>query len=64
MYDFPLVFRSWIQISRFCMFCLNIRNLAIITVKNVGYRRIIHNISKSEAINLSESSALKNHRYI
>ena len=65
MHGLPLlVFKSWIQISTFCMFCLDIRDLAIITVKNVDYRRIINNISKSETINLSESAALKNRGYI
>ena len=32
--------------------CLNISDIAIMTVKNVSYRCIIHNISKSKAINL------------
>ena len=31
---------------------VNIIDIAIITVKNVDYHCIIHNISKSEAINL------------
>ena len=31
--------------------CLNISDIAITTVKNVDYCCIIHNISKSEAIN-------------
>ena len=30
--------------------CLNISNVAIITVANVGYRCMIYNISKFEAI--------------
>ena len=34
------------------MLCLNISDIAIITVKKVDYRYIIHNISKSEAFNL------------
>ena len=33
------------------MLSVNISDIAIITVKNVGYRCIIHKISKSEAIN-------------
>ena len=33
------------------MLSANISNIAIITFKNVDYRFIIHNISKSEAIN-------------
>ena len=46
------------------MLCLNISNITIITVKNVDYRCIIHNISKSEAINLLESAVLKNPGYM
>ena len=34
------------------MLSVNISNIAIISVKNVYYRCIIHNICKSEAINL------------
>ena len=34
------------------MLCLSISDITIITVKNVDYCCIIHNISKSEAINL------------
>ena len=34
------------------MLSVNISDIAIITVKNVDYRCIIHNIGKSEAINL------------
>ena len=40
--------------------CLDISDITVITVKNVDYRCIIHNISKSEAINLLESAVLKN----
>ena len=48
------------------MLYLNITNITVITVKNVDYRWIIiiHNISKSEEINLLESSVLKNRGYI
>ena len=34
------------------MLSVNICNVAIITITNVDYRCIIHNIDKSEAINL------------
>ena len=34
------------------MLSVDMSDVAIITVKNVDYYRIIHNISKSEAINL------------
>ena len=45
------------------MLSLDARHI-VITVKNVDYSCIIHNISKCEAINLLESSALKDHEYI
>ena len=41
------------------MLSVNISDITIITVKNVDYRCIIHNISKSEAINLIENSVPK-----
>ena len=43
---------------------LNIRDIAIITVKNVDYHCIIYKITKSEAINLLESSGLEDREYI
>ena len=43
---------------------LNISDIAITTVKNVDYRCIFHNISKSEAINLLENSLFENRGYI
>ena len=46
------------------MLSVNISDIAIITIKNVDYRCIIHNISKSEAINLLENSVLEDRRYI
>ena len=42
------------------MLCLNIRDITIITVKNVEYQCIINNISKSEATNLLEIAVLEN----
>ena len=44
--------------------CLNLSDIAIITVKNVYYCCIIHDINKSEAINLLENSMLEDHGYI
>ena len=41
------------------MLCLTISDITIITIKNVDYRCIIHNISKSEAINLLKNSILE-----
>ena len=46
------------------MLNVNISKIAIITVKNVDYRCIIENISKSEAINWLENSVLENCGYI
>ena len=43
---------------------LNINNITIITVKGVDYRCTIHDISKSEAIHLLESSVLDDYGYI
>ena len=40
------------------LFNVNISNIAIISVKNVDYRCIIHNSSKSEAINLLKNFVL------
>ena len=41
------------------MLCLNISNISITTDKNVDFRFIIHNIRKSEAINLLKNSVLE-----
>ena len=46
------------------MFCLNISNIVIITVKSVNYCCIIHDANKSEAINLLKHSVLADHGYI
>ena len=46
------------------MLSVNISDIAIITVKNLHYRCIIHNISKSKAINLLENSVLEDRGYI
>ena len=46
------------------MLCLNISYIAISTIKNVDYRCIIYNISKSEAINLLGNSVLKVRGYL
>ena len=45
------------------MLSANISNIAIITVKNVDYCSIIHNISKSEATNLLKNSVLEDPGY-
>ena len=46
------------------MLCLNISNIAIITVKNVDYYSIIHDTGKSETIHLLENSVLDDRGYI
>ena len=46
------------------MLSVIISNIAIMTVKNVDCRCIIHNITKSEAIILLESAVLENRGYI
>ena len=62
--------------SEECMICYNamyamvvmliasVSNVAIITVKNVDYRCMIHSIRKSETIDLLKNSVLKNFGYI
>ena len=44
----------------FTKLSVTISDIPIITIKNVDYRCIIHNISKSETINLLENSVLEN----
>ena len=46
------------------MLTVNISDIAIITIKNIDYRCIIHNISKSEAINLLKNFVLEDRGYI
>ena len=46
------------------MLCLNISDIAIITVKRADYRWNIHDISKSEAIHLLKNYVLKDCGYI
>ena len=46
------------------MLSVSISDITIITIENVDYHCIIHNISKSEAINLLESSVPEDRGYI
>ena len=46
------------------MLCLNISNIAIITVKGADYRCIIYDIIKSKAIRFLEKSVLEDRGYI
>ena len=48
----------WNACHDLTMLIVNISDIAIITVKNVDYCCIIHNISKYEAIHLLENSVL------
>ena len=41
------------------MLSVNVSNIATITTKNVDYRCVIHNISKSKGINLLKIMGLK-----
>ena len=41
------------------MLSVNVSDIAIITIKKIDYRCIVHNISKSEAGNLLENSVLE-----
>ena len=46
------------------MLCLNIKNIAIIIVKGADYCCIIHDISKSDAVDLLKNSVLDDRGYI
>ena len=46
------------------MLSVNIKDIDIIAVKNIDYRCIIYNISKTEAINLLRNSVLPSRAYI
>ena len=72
-----MIFRYWFSNHGFnfqdyvCNDChdltilsVNISDIAIITFKNVGYRCIVHNITKFEAINLLKISVLKDRGHI
>ena len=46
------------------MLSVNISDITIISIKNVDYRCIIHNIIKFDTINLLKNSVFENCRYI
>ena len=46
------------------MLCLNVSDTAIITVKGVNYRCIVHDISKSEAIHRLENPVLDDREFM
>ena len=73
MYDFPLLlwnqgFKFQDSVCNGChgltMLSINISYIAIMTIRNVDYRCVIHNISKSEAINWLKSSVLEDRGYV
>ena len=73
MHDLPLlvlynVFKFQDCVCNVChdltMLSVNISDIAIVTIKSVDYPWIIHNISKSDAINSLEISVLEARGYI
>ena len=48
----------------FTILCVNISDIAIITVKGVDYHYIIYGLSKSDLIHLLKMSVLDDHGYI
>ena len=48
----------------FIMLGVYLNDIAVITIKNIYYRCIIHKIGRSEAINLLKNYVLKNGGYI
>ena len=46
------------------MQCVNVSDIAIVTVEGIDYRCIIYGISKSDAINLLEYSVFHDRGYI
>ena len=72
-----IIFRYWFFNHRFkfqdsvlngchylTMLCLNVSDTAIITVKGVNYRCIVHDISKSEAIHRLENPVLDDREFM
>ena len=46
------------------MYCLNVSNITMITVESFDYCCIIHNVSKSEGVNLSKNYVLEVCRFL
>ena len=46
------------------MLCLNISNITIVNVKDIDYRCIFHDVSKSEVIHLLKTFVLDDRGYI
>ena len=68
MYNLPLLVFFNHGICNGChdlkMLYLNVSDIAIVSVKGVDYRCIIHDISKCEAIHLLKNSVLEDRGYI
>ena len=73
MHDLPLLhfylgFKFQDSVCNDChdltFLCFNIIDIAIISVKNVDYCCIIHNIGKSEAIEVLKNCVFENRGYI
>ena len=65
MYGFSLLF--FIHGFNGChdlMLCVHISDIAIITVKGVDYRFIIHGVKKSEAVSLLKNYVVDDRGYI
>ena len=60
--NFKMLYAMVIMIWQ--MLSVSISDITIITIENVDYHCIIHNISKSEAINFLESSVPEDRGYI
>ena len=54
----------WNGCHDLAILCLNISGIGIITVSNVDYGCIIHDIEKSEAMNLLKNIVLEDRGYI
>ena len=52
------LFNHGFKFQDLAMLSVNISDIAIISIKNIDYCCIIHNISKSKAINWIENSVL------
>lgn len=71
MYVLPILFcqfQFWGYVCNGChdlmILCFNINDNAIITIKNVDYHCIIHDISSSEVIRLLRNSVIDDCGYI
>ena len=62
--NLKILYAMVVMIYDLTMLSANISNIVIITVKNIEYRCIIHNISKYEAINLLKNYVLEDCGYI